>query len=104
MKSIFAFTLLLGAAFARPSREEVRDDVQTAHFTFHGGPASYDLAVKADGVEVQTSTLSISLAITSKQLANKQQTTTSPSASSTPTTTTPSRSAPSRPTASRPSS
>ena len=56
--SLFGLSLLTGA-LAYPSLE-TRDDVQTAHLVFHGGPASYELAVKADGVEVQTS-MSISL-------------------------------------------
>jgi hypothetical protein len=53
MLSLLGLSLLTGA-LAYPSLQ-TRDDVQTAHLVFHGGPASYELAVKADGVEVLTS-------------------------------------------------
>ncbi|KAI8245338.1 hypothetical protein K4K55_002338 [Colletotrichum sp. SAR 10_96] len=48
----FAATLLTALAFVLPALGhplEERDDVQTVHLTFHGGPASYDLAIPADG-------------------------------------------------------
>jgi hypothetical protein len=52
--SLVTLSLLAGAgAMARPSKDT--RDVQTAHLTFHGGPASYELAVPADGTEIQTS-------------------------------------------------
>ncbi|KAF4970247.1 hypothetical protein FZEAL_10082 [Fusarium zealandicum] len=35
-------------ALARPNLIE-RDDVQTVHLTFHGGPASYEMTFPADG-------------------------------------------------------
>ncbi|KAK4153251.1 hypothetical protein C8A00DRAFT_43814 [Chaetomidium leptoderma] len=38
---------LLASASAIPM--EQRDDVQTVHLTFHGGPAEYSLAIPADG-------------------------------------------------------
>ena len=60
MLSLLGLSLLTGA-LAYPSLQ-TRDDVQTAHLVFHGGPASYELAVKADGVEVLTNNdLSISI-------------------------------------------
>ncbi len=43
---------LIASASAHPLEGR---DVQVAHFTFHGGPASYDLAVPADGSVVITS-------------------------------------------------
>jgi hypothetical protein len=38
---------LLASTSAMPLEE--RDDVQTVHLTFHGGPAEYSLAIPADG-------------------------------------------------------
>ncbi|KAK4034682.1 hypothetical protein C8A01DRAFT_18554 [Parachaetomium inaequale] len=38
---------LLASASAIPLEE--RDDVQTVHLTFHGGPAEYSMAIPADG-------------------------------------------------------
>jgi hypothetical protein len=81
---------------------ESRDNVQTVHLTFHGGPASYQLAIPANGQKFSTSTsstISPSLLPT-----DPPQTTPSRSTSSTPPITTPSPSAPSTPTAKRPSS
>lgn len=56
--ALFTLSVLAGA-LARPSQlvedHETRDVFQTAHFTFHGGPASYNLEVTANGVEVLTS-------------------------------------------------
>lgn len=46
---------LLGAALARPKLDS-RDDVQTVHLTFHGGPASYSMELAADGTKHDTST------------------------------------------------
>ncbi|KAI0595165.1 hypothetical protein F4775DRAFT_595519 [Biscogniauxia sp. FL1348] len=42
---------LFSESLAHPLDER---DVQVAHFTFHGGPASYELAVPADGSVVPT--------------------------------------------------
>ncbi|KAI1211178.1 uncharacterized protein F4807DRAFT_419288 [Annulohypoxylon truncatum] len=42
---------LVASSSAHPLEER---DVQVAHLTFHGGPASYDLAVPADGSVVNT--------------------------------------------------
>ncbi|KAI1772194.1 hypothetical protein F4818DRAFT_179085 [Hypoxylon cercidicola] len=51
---------LVAGAYTHPVEE--RGDVQVAHLTFHGGPASYDLAVPADGTLVYTNNdLSISI-------------------------------------------
>jgi hypothetical protein len=44
--SIAAGLGLVVAAVAAPVEER---DVQTVHLTFHGGPASYDIALPADG-------------------------------------------------------
>ena len=44
---------LAGAALALPSLEQ-RDDPQTVHLTFHGGPASYSMEFPADGVVRET--------------------------------------------------
>ncbi|OBT43132.1 hypothetical protein VE00_07701 [Pseudogymnoascus sp. WSF 3629] len=43
--------ILSGTAFALPAAEQrdKRDTVQTVHLTFHGGPASYEMAFPADG-------------------------------------------------------
>lgn len=43
--------ILSGTALALPAAEErdKRDTVQTVHLTFHGGPASFDMAFPADG-------------------------------------------------------
>ena len=49
---------LAAAAVASPFDLESRQSVQVAHLTFHGGPASYELAVPADGSVIQTSMLS----------------------------------------------
>lgn len=53
MKLSLVTLSLLAGAMALPSKDT--RDVQTAHLTFHGGPASYELAVPADGTEIQTS-------------------------------------------------
>lgn len=45
---------LAGAALALPALEQ-RDDAQTVHLTFHGGPASYSMEFTADGVVHDTS-------------------------------------------------
>ncbi|KAI1473142.1 uncharacterized protein F4812DRAFT_40756 [Daldinia caldariorum] len=42
---------LIASSSAHPVEER---DVQVAHLTFHGGPASYELAVPADGSVVNT--------------------------------------------------
>ncbi|KAI0120798.1 hypothetical protein F4776DRAFT_631884 [Hypoxylon sp. NC0597] len=42
---------LVTSSLAHPLDER---DVQVAHLTFHGGPASYQLAVPADGTVVNT--------------------------------------------------
>lgn len=52
---------LTGAALARPKLES-RDDVQTVHLTFHGGPASYDLSFAADGTKHDTSMFQVTQA------------------------------------------
>jgi hypothetical protein len=44
---------LLASASAIPLEE--RDDVQTVHLTFHGGPAEYSMAIPADGTVYPTS-------------------------------------------------
>ncbi|KAH8204486.1 hypothetical protein TruAng_001402 [Truncatella angustata] len=36
------------------SRLEARDQVQTVHLTFHGGPAEYSMAIPADGKRYPT--------------------------------------------------
>ena len=53
----FSINALLGLAVASAvaSPLEDRQNVQVAHLTFHGGPASYSLSVPADGREVPTS-------------------------------------------------
>ncbi|KAH6887893.1 hypothetical protein B0T10DRAFT_405928 [Thelonectria olida] len=43
----------VSGAFAWPSIR-TRDDVQTVHLTFHGGPASYSLEFPADGTTHET--------------------------------------------------
>lgn len=53
--SLFFINLSLTSVLARPSLETRSAPVQVAHLTFHAGPASYDLAVPADGTEVFTS-------------------------------------------------
>lgn len=54
--SSLLFTIgMAAAALAHPL--EARD-VQTVHLTFHGGPASYQLALPANGQKVNTSTSS----------------------------------------------
>lgn len=49
--------ILSGTAFALPASEKLdeRDTVQTVHLTFHGGPASFDMAFPADGTVYPTS-------------------------------------------------
>ncbi|CAI6086681.1 hypothetical protein V2G26_009754 [Clonostachys chloroleuca] len=60
--SLFFINLSLTSVLARPSLETRSAPVQVAHLTFHAGPASYDLAVPADGTEVFTnSDLSVSI-------------------------------------------
>ncbi|KAI1082932.1 hypothetical protein F5B20DRAFT_578008 [Whalleya microplaca] len=55
---LFGFGLL-ERALAHPLEDR---DVQVAHLTFHGGPASYELAVPADGTVVNTnSDISVSI-------------------------------------------
>ena len=56
INSLLSLTLA-ASAVASPFDLESRQDVQVAHLTFHGGPASYDLAVPADGSVVPTSML-----------------------------------------------
>ncbi|KFY29445.1 hypothetical protein V493_02362 [Pseudogymnoascus sp. VKM F-4281 (FW-2241)] len=43
--------VLSGTALAFPAAEQfdTRDDVQTVHLKFHGGPASFEMAFPADG-------------------------------------------------------
>ncbi|KAI1801329.1 hypothetical protein F4811DRAFT_534880 [Daldinia bambusicola] len=48
--ALFGVSLIAGSS-AHPVEER---NVQVAHLTFHGGPASYDLAVPADGSVVNT--------------------------------------------------
>ncbi|OLN96244.1 hypothetical protein CCHL11_04459 [Colletotrichum chlorophyti] len=53
----FTALLLATLSLALPSLShplEERDGVQTVHLTFHGGPASYELAIPADGQVYQT--------------------------------------------------
>ncbi|KAI2615805.1 hypothetical protein GGS26DRAFT_454570 [Hypomontagnella submonticulosa] len=50
--AILFCTSLIVSSSARPA-EEI-PPVQVAHLTFHGGPASYDLAVPADGTVINT--------------------------------------------------
>lgn len=53
MKFLHSSVLAMAAtAFSNPIEDR---QVQVAHLTFHGGPASYELAVPADGTVVQTS-------------------------------------------------
>lgn len=52
---------LASVTLAVPAHLESRDDVQTVHLTFHGGPASYELAIPANGEVFQTSMLFHSL-------------------------------------------
>ncbi|KAL5344661.1 hypothetical protein ACLOAV_010353 [Pseudogymnoascus australis] len=52
-----AIALILSVtALALPAAEQLdeRDHVQTVHLTFHGGPASYDMAFPADGTVYPT--------------------------------------------------
>jgi hypothetical protein len=44
---------LLASVSAVPIEE--RDDAQTVHLTFHGGPATYSMAFPADGTVYPTS-------------------------------------------------
>ena len=46
--------VLSGTGLALPAAEQ-RDAVQTVHLTFHGGPASYEMAFPADGTVYPTS-------------------------------------------------
>ena len=48
--------ILSGTALAVPAAEQrdKRDTVQTVHLTFHGGPASFDMAFPADGTVYPT--------------------------------------------------
>ncbi|KAI0133886.1 hypothetical protein BJ170DRAFT_678812 [Xylariales sp. AK1849] len=50
--SILGFSFLAGS-FAQPL--EPRDGFQAVHLTFHGGPASYELTIPADGQVYPTS-------------------------------------------------
>ncbi|KAK4120525.1 hypothetical protein N657DRAFT_649024 [Parathielavia appendiculata] len=51
---------LMASVSAVPIEE--RDDVQTVHLTFHGGPAQYTMAIPADGTVYPTNNdLSINL-------------------------------------------
>ncbi|KAI1370371.1 hypothetical protein F4677DRAFT_438516 [Hypoxylon crocopeplum] len=52
----FTSTILVGLGLAASSSAHPLEDrdVQVAHLTFHGGPASYELAVPADGTVVYT--------------------------------------------------
>lgn len=53
MKFLHSSVLAMAATvFSSPIEDR---QVQVAHLTFHGGPASYELAVPADGTVVQTS-------------------------------------------------
>lgn len=53
MKFLYSAILaMVTVALSSPLEER---EVQVAHLTFHGGPASYELAVPADGTVVQTS-------------------------------------------------
>lgn len=45
---------LFARALAAPT-VDARDDVQTVHLTFHGGPASYNLSIPANGEVFETS-------------------------------------------------
>ncbi|KAI1100366.1 hypothetical protein F4804DRAFT_319190 [Jackrogersella minutella] len=62
MKFSNAILLSLGLIVSSSAHPLDERDVQVAHLTFHGGPASYDLAVPADGTVVNTnSDISISI-------------------------------------------
>lgn len=50
---LFAATSIALVATANPL--DARDDVQTVHLTFHGGPASYDMTIPANGKKFKTS-------------------------------------------------
>ncbi|KAM0425030.1 hypothetical protein ACHAPT_009831 [Fusarium lateritium] len=50
--SILSISIVTGV-HAMPNPVE-RDDVQTVHLTFHGGPASYEMTFPADGKTRQT--------------------------------------------------
>ena len=50
---LFYIGLLITASNASPVIEE--RDVQTVHFVFHGGPASYEMTFPADGISRPTS-------------------------------------------------
>ncbi|RYP55130.1 hypothetical protein DL768_000249 [Monosporascus sp. mg162] len=49
-------TTILGLSLATASLSKPLEDrqVQTVHLTFHGGPASYELAVPTDGTVIPT--------------------------------------------------
>ncbi|OTB09363.1 hypothetical protein M426DRAFT_6637 [Hypoxylon sp. CI-4A] len=53
---MFTSVILLGLGLAASSSAHPLEDrdVQVAHLTFHGGPASYELDVPADGTVVYT--------------------------------------------------
>lgn len=51
----FLYSAILAMATTALSSPLEEREVQVAHLTFHGGPASYELAVPADGTVVQTS-------------------------------------------------
>lgn len=51
----FLYSAILAMATVALSSPLEEREVQVAHLTFHGGPASYELAVPADGTVVQTS-------------------------------------------------
>ncbi|EMR63885.1 hypothetical protein MGN70_001323 [Eutypa lata] len=58
----FLYSAILAMATTALSSPLEEREVQVAHLTFHGGPASYELAVPADGTVVQTnSDISINL-------------------------------------------
>lgn len=50
--------LLLSLFLTTPSLTHPTEprSFQTVHLTFHGGPASYDLTIPADGTQYPTST------------------------------------------------
>lgn len=57
--TILASALGLAASVSAVPLEE-RDEVQTVHLTFEGGPAKYDMAIPADGTVYPTSTIPLS--------------------------------------------
>lgn len=56
----FLTSLLLGLSAIAGTQaqpvEERSDSIYVAHFTLHGGPASYDLYVPTDGTVINTGT------------------------------------------------